>query len=131
MQILVPTVLCFSTYQCLVKKMAYKDTAYDYFVSEGWTYQQVYDATYQQVATACGVTIEPNGNSPADFFFHKIRRRAGNRLEKEQSAVTNEQRRLNIRNKVRELPAFPNATVKRIDRGDTAYGPGWFVRRGS
>lgn len=53
--------------------MGYKEDALAYAQAQGWTWQIVESATYNQVANACAIILGPGGESPTDFFYRNIR----------------------------------------------------------
>jgi len=103
--------------------MSYASDLYDRAILQGWTPQQAMDATYQQIATVCNVALGPNGESPADFFYHHIRSEVAKRLRQEIDAAEAEAQRVHIRDKIKELLEFANATIEPYEEG------AWIIRR--
>jgi len=64
--------------------------------AQHWTAADVEAMTYAQVAAACGVKIEANGDSPADFFFVNVRARVAKTLADEEGVAAQEARRQQV-----------------------------------
>ena len=109
--------------------MTYFETAYIYAKANNLTAAQVAGSTYQQIAAACGVTVEANGDSPADFHYQIIRRKVAFRLRDEEVAAANESRRSAVLAKIQELAGEHDATAEFIMDGDTVEGPCIVIRR--
>jgi len=107
----------------------YKQDAYDYAITQSWTPTQIRGASPQQVATACGITLDGDGNPPADFWYEIIKSQVANKIEEENKTSLAENRRVAIRDKVLQLAEMINATVEHVGSGDIVEGPCWVVRR--
>ena len=107
----------------------YEDSAYAAAILGGYTWQQVAGATYAQVAQYSGVVLRGDGSSPDDFFWKHVKRYVATRLKKEADDAASETRRQQLRNKVLELAQWAGVTVTRVNEGETAEGPGWFVEK--
>jgi hypothetical protein len=59
---------------------AYETRASFQCIAAGTTAKQVEAMGYREIAELAGVTIKPDGNSPADFFYVNIRRCLAERL---------------------------------------------------
>lgn len=78
------------------------------------TYLQVLALDYPGVAALTGARIEPNGDSPADFFWRQCREHVAGALEAEVHEANRETAREALQVRAREL--FPRATVTRDGR---------------
>ena len=76
-----------SDYEAKLLAAAHKD---------GLTASVVAKLSYVGTAPLCGVTIKPNGDSPADFFYENIRRAVARDLAREEWLATVEGTRADI-----------------------------------
>ena len=88
--------------------------------AQHWTAADVEAMTYAQVAAACEVKIEANGDSPADFFFVNVRRGAALPLARDEWEAEVEARRLAVET-VLSVARVP-ARVLVNDRGEIVVG---------
>lgn len=110
--------------------MQYTETALVAAHAAGWTAAQAATAPYAQVATASGVTLGPDGESPADFFWRYVRRMVARQLAAEEAGVVLADKRARLLAKAEELADFVGVTVTRVKASETVEGPGWFVTKG-
>lgn len=94
----------------------------------GWTAAQANAATYRQVATAAGVTVAANGDSPADFHYRHVRRHVARTLLAEERAAAVAVKRARLKAGIQQLQDFADVTITRLAAGDTATGPCWIVK---
>ena len=95
----------------------------------GWTATQAAQAKYPAVANAAGVTLGPSGGSPADFFWRHVKRYVAATLWQEERAADHAAKRAKLKGKIQQLTEFADVTISRVEDGESAEGPGWFVRK--
>jgi len=109
--------------------MDYAKKAYNYAKDNGWTSEQVKNATRQQVANVCEVDLKTLEN-PSTFLAWNIKRQVIRRLEADEAAAVAETRRSKILAKIQKLAGEHNATAEFVKAGDTAEGPCIVIRKG-
>ena len=97
--------------------------------SATWTAAQAGQSTYPQVATASGVTLGPAGESPSNFFWKHVKRYVVQQLAAEEHAADVAAKRAKLKAKIQELAEFLDVTITRVEDGESADGPGWFVSK--
>src|SRR3990167_5553160 len=95
--------------------MSYKQIALAAAHSGGLTATAAANLTYQGVADLCGVTIQPDGSSPADFFFVPIRQYLISTLKQEESVAALEADRIALETQIKKLIGYSDAKVTVVD----------------
>ncbi len=110
--------------------MDYREKAYEYAKAQGWTSQQVLDATRVQVAVACGINdleaakSDP-GWQPAKFLAWHIKDQVARRLDADELEADKEA----IKAQVKLFADSNGLLITRWREGDPTDGLLLHVRR--
>ena len=83
-----------------------------------YTAAEVQEKDYFGIAEMCGVTIEKNGNSPADFFYEPLRRFLVVTLEREEKAAALQARKIALEGVMALSPSLVAMKVTVDDEGN-------------
>ena len=100
---------------------AYDEKALNTARNRSLTAAEVRALDYRQVAQLAGVTVKPDGNSPADFFWRNVRHAVATELEREETAT----RREGVRS---QLESFLRASLGAETAEVVVTPDGWEVR---
>lgn len=78
---------------------------------KGLTAAEVRKLEYVQIAELAGVTLAPNGDSPADFYYVQVRQGVADALQAEEDAALHEEQRQSLEAAKLIFPCLKNLTV--------------------
>jgi len=89
----------------------YSEALFNYAKANSMSAVNIRALNYRGVAAGAGVSIKPNGDSPADFFYVNVRNQAANALEKEEVETALENERAALETQIRKVSGFDDANV--------------------
>ncbi len=97
--------------------MTYEETALDNAHKQLLTSADVEAMGYKQIATLAGVTLDPNGGSPNDFFWETVRTAVVNILREEEKAAGQQRKLDTVKAWLTLTPTMSNTNAYLDDQG--------------